>query len=134
MISERPDHFENLAPGGEISASTPSVPVHGVHELDFIGRVIPFAGRGINLTPAFDRFIAVVDFGVFGIAIGCGVWRIGQQRLGTALEDLAAGGGSGGAGGRVGERLGLGCRKRHGDREGQSGMQWCWQESEIPQG
>lgn len=53
-VAETSNNFENLATGREHAAAGTLVIVQCVHELQFFARIITFASRRIDLSPAVD--------------------------------------------------------------------------------
>lgn len=53
-VAEITDDFQNLAPCREHPTAATLVVVHRSHEFDFIGSVVAFTGRGVDLTSTFD--------------------------------------------------------------------------------
>lgn len=51
-VAQVSDDFQNFAAGRKHPAMLAFVCVHGLHELDFVTRVISFASGGVDLTPA----------------------------------------------------------------------------------
>jgi len=49
LISDRPENLKDFATGRKLSATGNLVPLQGLHELYFVGGVVPFASRRIDL-------------------------------------------------------------------------------------
>src|SRR5262249_11122042 len=64
-VTERAEHFEHLAPGGEGTAIGPLVLIHRLHEDDFFFGVVLLAGGGIDLPAAFPLLPAVLPGAAF---------------------------------------------------------------------
>ena len=60
-VAERLDDFEHFAARGEHPPAAALVVVHGAHELDFVGRVVAFAGRRVDLAAAAHLRPAFAD-------------------------------------------------------------------------
>lgn len=83
-IPQTANHFQDFAPGREWSAAAALVGIHGIHEFDFVVRIVTLASGRINFasTLGFAAWVAGAAFDT--------IWRRSLRREAAAVGNAAA--------------------------------------------